>query len=217
MLPFTTREESITSSSNTSFNGYAHSFAGMGVQYILFIALDAAIALLEERRRGLWKRIRTAPISRATILASKALSITIQTLFVLLAVFAFGMLVFGIRIQGSVVGFLLVCTSACLMAASFGLLLASLGRTPQATRIVSVFVVLVLAMLGGAWMPSFLFPSWLQKAGVLIPTRWAIDALDAMTWRGLGLADALPAVAALLTFAAVFSAIAWTRFRWDRE
>ncbi len=35
-------------------------------------------------------------------------------------------------------------------------------------------------------MPTFVFPQWLQNLTVVVPTRWAMDGLDAMTWRGLG-------------------------------
>jgi ABC-2 type transport system permease protein len=78
-----------------------------------------------------------------------------------------------------------------------------------------MLAVLVMLMLGGAWMPSFLFPAWLQQLTVAIPTRWAIDGLDAMTWRGLDLASALTSSAVLLGFAAVFLLLALWRFRWE--
>ena len=48
-----------------------------------------------------------------------------------------------------------------------------------------------------------------------MPTRWAIDGLDAMTWRGLGLQAAWLPVAVMLAFTAVFSAIAIARFQWE--
>eukprot|EP01041_Mallomonas_annulata_P020825 gene20825-40730_t len=44
-----------------------------------------------------------------------------------------------------------------------------------------------MVMLGGAWVPSFIFPEWMQQVTLVIPTRWAVDGFDAVTWRGLGL------------------------------
>ena len=112
------------------------------------------------------------------------------TLSTLVVAFAFAILVLGVRIQGSVVGFLAVSVACALMATTFGLLIAAIGGTPAATRGVATFVVLVTAMLGGAWMPTFSYPAWLQQLTVVVPTRWAVDGLDAMTWRGLGLSVA---------------------------
>lgn len=51
----------------------------------------------------------------------------------------------------------------------------------------------------------------------LVPARWAMDGLDAMTWRGLGFEEAVPAILVLLGSAVVFGAIAVWQFRWDAE
>ena len=126
-------------------------------------------------------------------------------------------LAFGVRIEGSFAGFVGVCTAFSLMTASFGLLIAMLGKTPEATRGISILVTLLLVMLGGSWVPAFLFPQWLQKATFAIPTRWAVDGLDAMVWRGLDFHAALPPIGALLAFAALFGAVAIWRFRWETE
>ena len=61
------------------------------------------------------------------------------------------------------------------------------------------------------------FPAWLQKVTLVVPTRWAVDGLDAMVWRGSGFDAALWPIGVLLAFAAVFGAIAVWRFRWESE
>ena len=74
-----------------------------------------------------------------------------------------------------------------------------------------------MVMLGGAWVPTFVFPAWLQQLTVVMPTRWAVDGLDAMTWRGLGLDAAMAPVGVLLGFAAAFGVLAVARFRWEER
>src|SRR6185436_2969094 len=108
-----------------------------------------------------------------------------------------------------------VAIACALMAATFGLLIAALGRTPAATRGVTTLAVLMMVMLGGAWVPTFIFPQWLQQATVIVPARWAVDGLDAMTWRGIGLGGAIAPTLALLGFAVLFGAVAASRFRWE--
>lgn len=214
-VPYTVEERAVTSGDNVEYNGYAHAFAGMTIQFILIAAVDLGIGILIERQRGLWKRLRSAPISRRLLLAGKTISASAIGLFSLLICFLFAIVVFGVRIHGSVTGFVLVAAASAVMAAAFGILIASIGRTPQAVRGVSMLAVLVMLMLGGAWMPSFLFPHWLQQLTFAIPTRWAIDGLEAMTWRGLDLTSALTTSGALLGFAALFLAVALWRFRWE--
>jgi ABC-2 type transport system permease protein len=104
-----------------------------------------------------------------------------------------------------------------LMTAAFGLMVAALGETVEATRGYSIMATLIMVMLGGAWVPTFIFPKWLQKLTVIIPTRWAMDGLDGMTWRGLGFSSALAPIGVLLFFSVLFGVVAVMRFRWRTE
>jgi ABC-2 type transport system permease protein len=216
-MPYETREEAITSGQNVEYNGYAHAFAGMGVQFILFMGLDVGIALLTLRQTGLWQRLRAAPLSRTMLLGSRTVSASLMAGFILAVLFSFARVVFGVRILGSFAGFVGVCAAFSLMTAAFGLMVAALGETPEATRGYSIMATLFMVMLGGAWVPTFIFPAWLQKLTVVIPTRWAMDGLDSMTWRGLGFSSALTPIVALLFFALLFGGVAVARFRWRTE
>ena len=214
-VPFTTREVEANSNPETKYNSYSHSFAGMGVQFILLMGVDVAVGLLMMRRLGLWKRLRAAPLSRAKLLGSRLASCALIAITVFAVIYAVAMAFFKVRIDGSVIGFLAVLVAFALLTASFGLLIAALGKTPEATRGLAILATLLLVMLGGAWVPSFIFPAWLQTASLFVPTRWAIDGLDAMTWRGLSLDAALLPVGVMLAFTAAFTAVAVARFEWE--
>jgi ABC-type multidrug transport system permease subunit len=216
-IPYTTREEAVTARQNTRYNGYAHAFAGMVVQFVLFLGIDVGVGLLQQRQRGLWKRLRAAPLSRGVLIGSRAASAAVLAFFVVQVNFLFARLIFGVRVEGSIAGFLGVSAALALMTAGFGMLVAAIGKTPEATRSLAIFATLIVVMLGGAWIPMFLFPQWLQKLTVVVPTRWAMDGLEAMTWRGLGIQAAVVPMAVLLLFAVVFGALAVARFRWEAE
>jgi ABC-2 type transport system permease protein len=216
-VPFTSIEQAVTAQTGVVYNPYAHSFGGMAIQFILFFGIDVGIGMLLDRQRGLWKRFAAAPLSKWTLLGSRVLSATLIVTSILAVVFTFARFVFGVKIQGSVVGFALVCISFGLMTASYGLLIASIGKTPQGARGLSILATLLMVMLSGAWIPSFLFPKWLQDATKFVPARWAMDGLDGMTWRGSGWSEAVMPVLVLMVFAAVFGSIAVARFRWQEE
>jgi len=211
-MPFTTAEREVTSG-QSKYNGYAHSFAGMGVQFILFSGIDLGVAVLLMRRQGLWKRLRAAPVSRRLLLGSRIASGAVIALLLLAGIYAAGIAFFHVRVEGSWLGFWLVAAAFALLTSTFGLLIASVGRTPEATRGLAILATLLLVMLGGAWVPTFVFPEWMQAATLFVPTRWAVDGLEAVTWRGLGAASVLPAVAVMLTFSVAFGAIAVACFR----
>ena len=209
-MPFVTKDQAM--SSGPKYNGYAHSFAGMAVQFILFMGIDAGIGVLLARRMGLWNRLLASPITIHTVLAARAISSALIAFALLLFIFLVAALFFQVRIAGSLLGFLGVGLCFSLVTANFGLLIAAFGKTPEAARGIAIFATLMMVMLGGAWVPAFLFPQWLQSLTLLVPTRWAVDGFDAMTWRGLGLEAALPAMAVQLGFALLFGALALWKF-----
>lgn len=213
--PYELRETAAQASTLKGYNSYSQSFAGMGVQFVLFMAIDLGVGLLLMRREGLWKRYRSAPLSRPLFLGATLLSMALIAAVLLSLIFLAGILVFGVRIEGSVGGFVLIVGGFSMLAASLGLLLAAMGNTPEATRGLAIFVTLVLMMLGGAWVPSFVFPEWLQTLSLFMPTTWAIDGLAAMTWRGLGLDIALRHSAVLAGFSVLFAMLAIWQFKWE--
>ena len=197
------------------YNGFSHAFAGMGVQFVLFAGIDFGIGVLLARRMGLWRRLRAAPLSRSLLLGSRIASGALIALLLVLVIFGAGIAIFGVRIHGSWLGFLMIVGAFALVTSTFGMLVAAFGRTPEATRSLANFGTLVMVMLGGAWVPSFLFPGWVQTLALALPARWVVDGLDAMTWRGLGLQAALAPTAALLGFALLFGLVAVWRFDWE--
>ena len=216
-MPYTMMEEAVTSGSQIEYNGYAHSFAGMGVQFILFMGIEAGISILLLRQGGLWKRLRSAPISKATLLGARAASAAVIAMIILAVIFLFARIFFKVHVQGSLLGLIAVSMAFSLMTASYGLLVAALGRTAEAARGLAILATLLMVMLGGAWIPAFIFPAWLQKATLLVPTRWAVDGMDAMTWRGFGFAEAVAPTLVLLGFTALFGGLAIWKFRWEED
>jgi ABC-2 type transport system permease protein len=214
-IPFNVDNVAVTT--GPRYNSYAHSFAGMSIQFILFMGIDAGITLLLMRQEGMWRRLRAAPLSRAVLLGSRVAATTLIAIMILAVVYLVARVAFDVRIAGSVPGFAMVACAFALLAATTGLMIASLGRSVGATRGVAMFSVLILVMLGGAWVPAFLFPEWLQHLTEFVPTRWAVDGLDATTWRGLPLQDAIKPTVILLGWSALFALIAVWRFNWEDD
>ena len=216
-MPFSTSEEQVSSSSKAQgYNGYAHSFAGMGVQFILFLGIDIGIGVLLARRSGIFNRLLAAPVSLQTVLLARAASATLISLFLLTSIFLFAVAVFGVRISNPL-GFAGVALAFALLTSSFGLFIAAFGKTPEAARGLAIFATLIMVMLGGAWVPSFMFPAWVQNVAMAVPTKWAIDGFDAMTWRGQGMEAALTSIGVQLAFAALFAVLAIWKFNREQR
>ncbi len=164
---------------------------------------------------SLWLRLRAAPVSKAQLLGSRLLSFALIATAVFACLWLVAIVGFGVQVLGSVAGLVAVVLAFSLMSAAFGLMIAALGRSPEATRGLAILATLLLVMVGGAWVPTFLFPPWLQTVAAWTPTHWAVTGMDAMTWRAQPLEAALAPSAALLGFAALFGALALAAFRWE--
>jgi ABC-2 type transport system permease protein len=207
--PFTVERTAEPAGGALSVNAYSHAFCGMTLQYLLFWGMDSGLLLLRERRQGIWRRLRAAPVSRLSLLVGKALATLIIALTLIGVTFGVGAAFFGVTINGSVAGFVLMALSSALLSASTGLLVAALGGNENRARTVAILVILTLSLLGGLWLPSFLLPGWARKLALALPTTWAARGMEGVTWQGMPLAGAWPCALGLVGFSAAFLAIAW--------
>jgi len=129
----------------------------------------------------------------------KVLSIIVVALLQILVVFLAGYLLFGVSIMGSFAAFTAMSMVIALLVASVGLLVAAMGDTEARARSISILVILALSMIGGLWLPAFLFPQWLQRISVNLPTSWAMNGLKQSMSPHFRLQDVLPSLFLLLS------------------
>jgi len=202
-----------SSTAHAHFNSYSHAFCGMALQYLLFWGMESGLVFARDRRRGVWARLRAAPVPLGCVLCGRALATALVALLQILATFAFGYLVFGVSVTGSVPGFMMLVAAACGLAATTGLLVAAIGGTEARARSVSILVILGISMVGGLWVPSFLMPGWVRDVALSLPTSWAMRGLCGATWQGQGFLALLPSAAMVAVFAAAFLVLAVWRLQ----
>ena len=104
---------------------------------------------------------------------------------------------------------LLPITAACALAASsYGLLVATLTRTPEQAAAFGATSVVILSVVSGIMVPHFMMPEALQKIALASPLYWGQKAyLDAFL-HGAGLAEVSTSLLALVGFAGLCLTIA---------
>lgn len=155
------------------------------------------ISLVTERTHGTLVRLRMAPLTRAQILGGKALAcfVTIMIVEVILLAVAFG---FGVR-PSSMAMLALAGVSAAVCFVGFMMLVASLGKTEQTASGAGWAILMPLSMLGGAMVPQFVMPPWMQTVGMISPIRWVILAIEGGIWRQFTLGEMVLPCAILVT------------------
>jgi len=178
-------------------NYYAISFAQGALWSVIGATAGFAVSLVVERARGTLVRLRLAPITAAHILAGKALACYATVVLSMILLFILAAAFFGVRPDSPA---LLLLSIACIGVCFVGLmmLLSTLGRTEAAASGVGWAVLLLMAMVGGAMIPVFLMPDWLQTVGDFSPVSWSIRALEGAVWRGDTLSQMLRPLGVLL-------------------
>ena len=162
--------------------------------------MSFGLSLVSERTHGTLVRLRMAPLTRAQILGGKAVACFISIMLVELMLLAVA-LTFGVR--PSSYGILaLAGVSAALCFVGFMMLIASLGRTEQAASGAAWAILMPLTMFGGAMVPTFVMPAWMQSIGLVSPVRWAMLAIEGGVWRNFSLSEMVVPCAILITIGA---------------
>jgi ABC-2 type transport system permease protein len=190
---------------------------GNAVLFGFFIALTVAMAFLNERKTGTWRRLLAAPVPRWKALLATLVPYYLVGVAQLAFLFGLGAGVFGMRVAGSIVALVVLSLALVLCAVSLGLLFAAVARTEKQLGGIGSVVLLVMGMLGGCMFPRLLMPPFMKTLGLGVPHGWALDGYYAILVReGTSLADVAPAIGALLAFAAAFAGLGIALFRFER-
>lgn len=196
--------------------GFEQSIPGILVMFTLLVLLTSGASMLTvERNEGLLRRLASAPISRAEVVAGKwagRMGLAVVQVGVALA---FGTFLFNMEWGPDLAMIAVVLGGWAAFCASAGLLLGSLASTEGQAAGLGVLFANVLAALGGCWWPIEVTPEWMQFVQKLLPTGWTMDALHKLISFEAGATSAVPHTAALLIGAVVVAMLAINRFRYD--
>jgi ABC-2 type transport system permease protein len=173
-------------------------YAGaVSILFALFSAMTGALSLIDERRSGVADRILAGTRGMGPVVTGKFLFLVAQGMVQALAIFATAQLIYGVPVLQHLGPWLVTVVAASICAAGLALAIVSFCKTRDQGQMLSTFIILILAAIGGSMVPRFLMPPWLQMAGWATPHAWTIEAYQSILWRDAGLSAVYPAWAVL--------------------
>ena len=173
-------------------------YAGaVSILFALFSAMTGALSLIDERRSGVADRILAGVNGMGPVVTGKFLFLIGQGMVQATAIFATAQLVYGVPVLQHFGPWLATTVLASVCAAGLALGVVAFCRTRDQAQMLSTFIILILAAIGGSMVPRFLMPPWLQTVGWATPHAWTIEAYQAILWRDAGLMAVYPAWAVL--------------------
>jgi ABC-2 type transport system permease protein len=186
---------------------FAYIFPGLVMFGLMFISQALATRLMRDREAGLQRRIAIAPASRAAILAGGALYLFVALTVVLVLLALVGSVIFRLKLihPGTL---LVIAFGFAFFATGLQLLVISMARSDAGAQAVAGALIMILSLLGGAFVPLESYPPVLRAIGELLPNGAAHQAFIDVLVRQKMLGEILRAVAIIWMWALAFTAVA---------
>ncbi len=187
-------------------NSVQHNIPAWTLFAIFFMILPLSLNLVHEKGQGTFVRLQTTPISYATIILGKAflfllVSLLQFTLILLLGIYVFPELGLPILDLGGNLELLyLVAFSSGLGAIGLGILLGTVFNSHEQAAPFGAVLVVLLAAIGGVWVPVFAMPDTMQVIAKISPMNWGLEAFYDCFLRKGSLMDILPEIGLLIGF-----------------
>ncbi|WP_409300779.1 ABC transporter permease [Peribacillus sp. SCS-155] len=175
----------------------------VGFFVFFFVFLISGIGLLKERTTGTLERLLATPIRRWEIVAGYLVGYGIFAVFQTAIIVLYAVNILDIVLAGSIWNVFLINLVLALAALSLGTLLSSFAASEfQMVQFIPLVVIPQVFFAG--ILPFNGMADWLQAVGKIMPLYYAGDALKAVMYKGLGLADIAGDMLALVIFAVLF-------------
>jgi ABC-type multidrug transport system permease subunit len=181
---------------------------GTGMWSISFNVVNA-------RMKKLLKRFIATPMRKSEYLLSQFFSRLAFLVVESTVVIAFGWIVFGVRVNGSLLTLTILCIIGGFAFSGIGLLTASRARTIEAVSGLMNLVMMPMWLCSGVFFSYERFPDAVKPIIRALPLTVLTDALRAVINDAMPLTSIAPALITLLLWAVVTFSIGLKIFRWQ--
>lgn len=176
-------------------NSVQHNVPAWALFAIFFIVVPLSINLVKEKSQGTSVRVRVSPTPYYIHILGKTFTYLIICVIQFLLMVAVGIWLFPLMdlpqfdVTGKMFHLLIVTLFAGLAAIGFGVLIGTMSNTQEQSAPFGATSVVVLAAIGGIWVPVFLMPEFMQKIAAFSPMNWGLNAYYDIILRNSGIGE----------------------------
>lgn len=176
-------------------NSVQHNVPAWALFAIFFIVVPLSINLVKEKSQGTSVRIRISPTPYFIHILGKTFTYLIICVIQFLLMVAVGVWLFPYMnlpqfdVTGKMFHLIIVTLFAGLAAIGFGILIGTMSNTQEQSAPFGATSVVVLAAVGGIWVPVFLMPEFMQKIAAFSPMNWGLNAYYDIILRNSGIGN----------------------------
>jgi ABC-2 type transport system permease protein len=176
--------------------------------------LTVPIGTVTRRESGVLRRFMATPLRPLTYLAADVSVYLVMTLLGIVLAFLTGMIGFGVRFQGDMLGVMAGTGLGTLAFMALGYALAGLIPTTQVAQVVGNILAFPLLALSGATVPLEVLPPAAQNIARFFPLTHLVNLLRGL-WLGEGWQRHVTETVVLTGMLLAGAALAAWVFRWE--
>lgn len=187
-------------------NSVQHNVPAWTLFAIFFIVVPLSINLVKEKSQGTSVRARVSPTPYYIHILGKTFTYLIICIIQFLLMVAVGIYLFpymdlpAFDVSGKMFQLIIVTIFAGLAAIGFGVLLGTIADTQEQSAPFGATSVVVLAAVGGIWVPVFLMPEFMQHVAKFSPMNWGLNAYYDIILRNSGIGNIAKELGLLFLF-----------------
>jgi ABC-2 type transport system permease protein len=175
--------------------------------------LLTSMAIVREREVGTMEQLMVTPLTPLELILGKTIPFALIAFLDMVLITVFGVLVFNIPIQGSLVLLPLSTAIYLLSVLGIGLFISTIARTQQQALMAGFLFYMPAVLLSGFMFPIENMPSYFQYLTFANPLRYFLIIIRGLFLKGNGIAILWPQMFGLLILGVAVISFSSLRFR----
>lgn len=176
--------------------------------------MSIPIVMVDYRDKKILKHFYCSPCSPARLLLADVICSGVMAVISAICVAVVACVIFGYRMNGNIVAFMLSWLLTMVSMFSIGLLVAAVCRTTKSMNVATTILYFPMLLFSGATIPYELFPKGMQLVAGYMPLGVGIRLMKSASV-GAPLGGMLEQIIILAVIAVVCVAISIKAFRWE--
>jgi ABC-2 type transport system permease protein len=177
------------------------------------LVMITSLAMTRETERGTMEMLLSTPVRPLEVMIGKLTPYVVVGVLQALIIMILARLLFGVPVEGGWAALALGMFLFIIGSLSLGFLISTVARNQLQAMQMSFFYFLPSILLSGFLFPFRGMPLWAQWLGTTLPVTHMLRVVRGSMLKGVGIAEALPSLAALSLFVLIVAGVAIKQYR----
>ena len=190
-------------------NSVQHNVPAWALFAIFFIVIPLSTNIIKEKTQGTGLRVFTSPQPYSLFLTGKIVVYIVVSLIQFVLMLLVGLYIFPLMglpslvVTGKITLLAVMAAASGLSAIALGVLLGTLAKTQEQAAPLGATITVILAAIGGVWIPVFAMPHTMQTIAKISPMNWGLQGFYDILLRDGSCSAIAPEIGLLLAFSAI--------------